>query len=649
MTFLLTVVFFGIFGLFGFTISAYILKVREILGTVAITCTAGSAFFMVVSNAFAYLMPIKTSFLLTLALMLLSSLIILATIPWKVSFSLLPRSVLCVFALVFAFTALAYMRDRGSDEWTWSHLALSSTILEGNFPPLEPANPWELTNYHYGYTLIVAGISFFTKLSLTASHIFLPAIAAAGILFFAGAIARRLTVSAGAVALAAIFTFGAAGLFWLQGWWLLKDLWEHFVLGNIVEPSPFQWLTPTIRTLYAQPWLMMLGHRAISLGGAFTLALLYCLQTLWFEHPRKRLPWIIVAIFFGAALANTMETTLLTLVVTLVAFLPIVYLQMPGRWKEYILVCLLIFVPVLIIGFTQGGTLSTQSGAASPGQFTLNLTGHIFHDANIANDSIVLWEWRFFREFGLHVILSILAGIFFWKKKNTFALFILTLAFIHFLIPLIVFYKPFPGNLLRFFYTAFSISSLAIGIYIWEVMLYPASRSAGKLRFFGGVALISAMLFAGILNVAVRLVFPTLRLEATEFFPSLAQETEASKKMYSWVRTNTTLQDYFFIFNTEEKDPIGGPETLKDRLRFSYSTGRFVIGSANISAPPPDKMALIHGAERCELPAFEALHIRYLVVPSERQAPWFKTTCTPAHWKLVYGGSDPFPRIYERQ
>ena len=659
MTALFTILFFGILGLFGYALAVYVLKIRNLYAILGFTLSVGSAFFTVISNALGYLMPIRTSFTVTLLLMLVVSLT--ALFLYLRSFQLSafsfqlqtpPKRLLILITAVFLLTALAYARDRGSDEWVPTHFAFPALILEGNFPIREMAYPWERTSYHYGYALFVAGIVSATGLSLSHAHAFLPGIAAAGILFFAGAIAWEIRKSWGAATLAGIMTLGAAGFFWLYGFSLLRDLFEHFVNGNTVEPSPFRWLTPAIRNSYAQPLLMMLGHRAIALGGAYLFSMLYCLQHLLASPscPRRTLPWIITAIVLGAALALNMETTFVLLIAAVCCFSVMVLATSPGQLRRTIAIGAVILLPATLIALMQGGTLSEMSGSTGAGAFTWNLTGRIFHDANIANDSIALWDLRFLRDYGLHLALFLFATLFFWRRRTStalsvnaslFPLLLFLIATAHFLVPLVLFYPAFPGQLLRFFHVYFSLGSLLIALALWDTLL--SDRSSATRRKFGWT-LVLLMLIAGTLNAAVRLTFPTLRFERTELFPSMPKADAAQETMFDWVRANTTLDDYFFIHSHENL------LEEKDRLIFAFSTGRFVIGWGNHSETTPEKTAHIRAiTETCDDTSLSLLSVRYIAVPAARQAAWFEAQCDSGRWVPVYIGGKRYPVVYGRR
>ncbi|MEI8229678.1 MAG: hypothetical protein WCG83_00895 [Candidatus Peregrinibacteria bacterium] len=647
MTAVFAILYFGTLALFGFLLAISILKVRDLFGIIGFSFLAGPAFVMVVSNALGYVLPITRSFVVTYLLVLLLCAIILLR-GWgsfrrlSTTLEIPPRKALLLIIGVFLLVALAYARDRGSDEWTPPHFALPALIVAGDFPVREPDIPWERTGYHYGSALLVANSTFMTGLTLAQSQSFLPPIATAGILFFAGALAWRLRRSWGAAVLAAVMSLAAAGLFWLNGFFLVRDLFDYYIRGIAIvysiSPSPFQWLTPMLRNMHAQPLLMELGQRNISVGGAYFFGLLYSLQHV-LDSPREKsvFLWIASAIVLGAALAITMETSLVVLLACLLSFTAIVFLLRRRDTMGFLLICAAFGLPVLFIAITQGGPLTQLQGATGSGAFAWNLTGAI-NTSNTA--SIALGSLLFFRDYGPHILLFLLAICFFWRKKNIsiFPLLLGMIAIVHFLIPLVFSYPWMEGQLLRFFYIFFSLSSLLIALFLWDTFF-----AIQRLRKFG-VIIVTLLLIAGTLNATVRLVFPTLRLEYTEFFPSMPKVALAQENMYFWIRNHTTLEDYFFVSTWQDENK----KMEHDRLSLMFSTGRFALGFGSISDPAPEKEAFLRSAnEHCSSDSLEALGVRYLVVPTERQSTWFKQECDSTLWRPVYRGGEEYPIVYE--
>jgi hypothetical protein len=113
-------------------------------------------------------------------------------------------------------------------------------------------------------------------------------------------------------ALCGVLALGGAGLYWLFGLGLARDLWDTFVLHHPPPPpdTPFRWLAYMIRNMYANPPLMMLGHRPTSLGIAGMWGfLLACHGALHAQAGKRRFAWVMAAGGIAGMMALTLETS----------------------------------------------------------------------------------------------------------------------------------------------------------------------------------------------------------------------------------------------------------------------------------------------------------------------------------------------------
>jgi hypothetical protein len=657
--------------------------------------------YLVLVNALAYALPFAIAARLGLLLCLGGSAGILLSAyargefpPSPSELALPPRRVAALLGTVIALAGLAFARNAGSDEWSWFHLPLPATILEGNFPIRWVTMPWYPMAYHYAPALLVASLSSLTGLSLVASHALLPPLSAAGIVLFAGALAYELSRSWRTAALCGILALAAGGLFWLQGLWLLNDLFQHTILQLSIDPpteTAFRWLTPTIRNMPAQPLLMMLGHRPIALGSAFTFALLSMMHGTW-ESPREqRIWWVLTSIVLGLALALTMETTLVVLLgVLMVTVIALLFWKHPLA-RRTALLTLAFALLTLALALLQGGVLSTLTGYVGLSTFSLKLDFLLELGGTRGEETVALWEWRFWRDLGPHLVLLVLAISSFlqrmklrgltpvassdallgiaaeprtrghavstspsvhhfsttsrpWppgargKGGSPFLLFLSLLAASHFLLPLFVVYETHPANLQRLLTIGFALSSLVIGLFLGTA--WAASASHWRRSAIGAV--VTAMLLASSLHAPLRLLFPTLELEGTPLFPRMPEVTALEEKLYGWVREHSTIEDPFYLYVPDDL-----PEGMSKRsMLFATETGRSTIGQEEVM-PPSDLVPLLNAMhERCETEAFEELGVRHLVVETEEQATWFREHCNPDAWLLQYGEELQEPRIY---
>ncbi|TSC57845.1 MAG: hypothetical protein Greene041619_920 [Candidatus Peregrinibacteria bacterium Greene0416_19] len=675
LPFILALGLIGTFFLSGYAIATHMLRVRDTLSVAALTSTIGLAVYLFLVNALGYLIPIRASF--GLSLTIIAGLALLAFLRERNAGHPLfpsltdrpPRRVVLILASIILIAGYAYARDRGSDEWVWTTYPMPATIIERNFPVMEPANPWERTNYHYAPQLYVAAAVWLTDISLASAHATLPLLSCAGIVLCAAALAWRLSKSWTATWLAAAMALAASGLFWLQGIWLIRDLVYQFILHTPLPPIPdmtdtaFRWLTPTIRNIPSQSFLPMLGHRALALGGAFLWSFLLCVQTIWTDRLSKSslIAWMFLAIIVGAGVALTFEASLVLTLGSLVLLCAALLIQAIGkpsareRVIRIIALSAVIAATVTMISLVQGGPLTALHGSVSPASFSPNLTGRLEITIDERGpETIGVWEWPYLRDFSLHLIALPLLLIWIIRRKrgDPFLLLLLTIGIVHFAAPLLISYRPQPHNMLRLFQTAFSVTSFLIAIMAWQHIFVKESRRPASVRI--AIALIiAAMLMAGTLNAVVRLAFPTLRLEAAALWPPMPPLDPDLRTMHGWAKEHSTLDDRFYIREDYfEKDLVFRDWVYKYRMLFSGETGRYVIGYANINRLAPDIERNLRMIEQsCATASFEVFDIRYLVIPRREQAEWYERECEKDVWAPVYdGGSDarPFPRIYER-
>ncbi|MDD4319305.1 MAG: hypothetical protein PHW10_03205 [Candidatus Peribacteraceae bacterium] len=646
----LAILCFGILGWTGYVLGRRVLKVRDVLALAGFVCSGGIALYIVFTNALAYILPFRSAAWAALGILGASTLALSLHRTSLPALERPPRRLLIFLLSVILLTGLAYMRDRGSDEWTQPHFALPATMLEGNFPPVDVAAPWEKSGYHYAPSLLVAAFTAVTGLPLPASQAAIPLLSVASIVLFAAAFGRRLSGSWGIGAFAGIMSLAASGFFWMSGLSrLLQDIRTVFFLHLPLDPphvTVWRGVTHMIHHLPANAPLMALGHRPVSLGFAFTFALLWILFSLATEpFTRRAAPKLLLAILLGTALALTLETTLVLLLATLtVAFLLFFIMERMGKPMgdipsgRLLLIAFLFSVPTLFIASVQGGPMSMIGTSIEPSAFRLHLDGLLYVDKTM-DIALPIMGWTFWRNYGPHVLLTVLSTVFFLRRRNGAAIVLLLLAAAHFVFPLIFVYAPYPLTLNRLFYVTFTFASITGAVALARSVFASPSKS---LRLAGAL-FVTCMLVAGTLNAAVRLALPTLRLERSTFFPTLPVPTEAEAKLYAWARSGSTLHDVFYI---QEGEPSG--EYVHDRLLFIIRTGRFAVGrderlTTTATDREPDLISL---SRSCDADAAQALGIRYLVLLGTSHDAWFRRECDPSRWKLSFGLSTALPRTY---
>jgi len=645
MTTVLTIGFWAVLLYFGYTTCVYVLKLRDVPAICGGMALFGVVAFTVLANGLSFLLPVQTAFVITFILLLVWSLIWTGVVRSKsipvMQWEVPPRWHVMVLLFTIFLAGFAYARDTG-EVW-WTTYALPATLLEGNFPIMEHTNPWQLISYHYAAPFFVTGLSFLTGLPFSYSYAFLPLVCSASVVLFACAIAWRLTRSWGAATLAGVFALASAGLYWLQGWRLVRDLFAVYVFGGAIDHSPFWWLTPTIRNMHAQSLVNTLNQKAVALGAACLFGLLFVLMELFSRNQRNPIRWAALAVPLALCLALSSETSFVVVLIAVVVFSAAlivgrkIFLLPAPYYLRALALALLVIIPAYFIALHQGGVLSVLQGNVGSSSFTLSLDGRIHHHFH---NPIAFWEWRFWRDYGVHVIIWIYALSFVWRKRVESAtpMLLWLVAAAHFLVPFVIFYSPFPANLNRMITVFFGLTGIFMGVMFWQLW----NSKSFVIRSVISVMTV-AVLLGSTMNASVRAVFPTLELEKNPLIPITPTASAEESEMYEWIDEHTTLDDWFYIYAHPDSRDM-----LNDQIRFTGISGRFVVDWGFINAPLPEKEKLIVSLrDQCDAQSFDALGIRYLAIPTERQVLWFSDYCNAREWNLVLGKGE-YRRIFER-
>ena len=638
MIILITIGLLLLLAAVGFCTTVFFCKERNGTAVIGYTAILGPAVFLMLSNIIGYIVPIQQSFVIsTVILALWCGYIFLSQndkqrgiqeIIWP------PRRLLILLSSIAALAGLAYARFPGSDYWTYTHYPLTSTIVAGNFPVFEVGNPWHKINYHYGTQLLAAGIISLTSIQLTTTHAFMPPIAAISILFLATSLAWSISKKWKSAVLAGILAFCGTGFYWLNGIYLIQDLFNHFIIGE-TNASPFKWLVPTIRNMYAQAPIMMLGHRAISIGISFLFASLYALKQSWETKSKIRLAWSTISIICASATALTLETSFVLLVPAILAFTLTIIVAKHMHWihspsKVLLRSSIIILITVLIAKF-QGGPLTSLDNQVGASSFSLGIDGKFHIDGGPKEVTIAIWEWLFFRDYVPHILLATLSTLFFWKRREKYSLFVFLLCILalgHILVPFLFIYEPFEANLNRLTFVFFSLVGIFGGIYIWETWV----DSPIRIRKIIGILFTTGMLIAAPINVATYILFPSLEFQKSPLFPQMPTINNAQEELYTWIRKNTTQADWFFLYETHA-DTVA----LDARIIFPIYTGRFPVGNGETyTLTAQERILLDRLNEECSQDAFTKLGIRYLVLPTISHKEWFQKYCSAEEWEIVY-------------
>ncbi len=654
--------FVGLLIVFGWLVSLRILKVTSLPAAIGGSFTFGPAAYTVLINALGYVLPIQSAFLggvviLGIIILLLLTQMLRAKAPLFPAVETPSPAVMWILGGVGFLGALATARFLTSDPWVWSYLPLSATIQAGNFPVMEPANPWSLAGYHYGPQLFAAAFSSLTGLSIAAGFNVQPFFGALGGLFFASALVCSITGEWRGSLLAPLLCFMAGSLVWLNGIFLAKDVMDHFILGQTII-SPFRWLAPMFANTPNPSMLVIFGSRSYTFGFPFLCSILYTLQQCFGSRGlRACVPWIVVAIILSLMLSLCAETMFVLLLPALFIYVIMIrFFLRDSREKSrsnlqrIALIGFAIFIPAAVLSIMQGGLLTTTffqpHVGGSPMYFSFD--GRIRIDS--PGSTLALWEPAFWVQLGLPFLLVPAVMVYWWRQRNLypFAMFIVFLGLLHLVIPFTVRYMSEENQFMRFLHTGLSLTSFLLGLML--VRTWWASRLRWKKILAS--ALIVCMLLSSSVYLVVRLVLPNMRWDpSAPLFAPMPAITQEQAALYAWVRAHTTLNDYFYI-RTVKGHPYYLPEMTAlqpDRILFMANTGRYAVGFLMWGNYAPDIRAAGEAVEeRCDPEGLRTLQVRYLLLEDEERNAWFQKHCPEKDWVLRYRNVERgMPLIYE--
>ncbi len=642
-TSILAVLFIAILMAAGYGVGAAVLGWRDRLALTGMTFTGGVAILMMAVNILGYVMPIESAFYVGFCITGIFALGgIIDLIRFGIRISDPPpkwlTSILWFITLLAGFMGARFL---GSDPLLWTYFPLPATIMHGNFPVMEPMNPWQIAGYHYIPALFVAVMSSLTKVSLMTAYAWQPFLGAGSILFFAAAIARKLGATWRTAFIVALLALAGDGLTWFKGFDLIKDLWQHFVMGNSLD-VPFRNLTPML-TGWSN--LRFIGHRPTITGVPYVFASLYCLLLIWTPGIQTRLKHVAgMLVIFLLCAALTTETSF-ALLIAAISLAIVCGFFTKNVLKQSVFALIAVVVVSLIIARFQGGLFTAFPQGDHP-SFALALDGRLYTYGS--KEFMMIWDIRFWRDFGFPVLLLPFACVFAWRKRTEqpFFLFIALLALMHLSVPFIVRYVPRPTDLYHLFHAGMGLASFLVGYW-----LLTSWMTHSKKHSVAGSFIILSMLVTGTSYLIVRSIVPNFRFVSEPLFAQMPQPSEEQRAMEEWVRSNTTQADWFYMGSLMDQpdDVLEHGNVDESRMLFMGNTGRFTIGPTSWDNTTEETRVNLRLIEwQCATSAFVDLHIRYLIIATEERAQWFQKYCSTAPWVLKYGTPTSVPRIYEK-
>lgn len=632
----------------GGSVAVHLLKLKSLSGVIALSFVLPIAFLIFTTNALGYAMPFWTAAVTSYALLLLAGIggyafrrghAAMLTVD-------ISRKAIGILALLTVLAGIAVMRIPGSDPWFWAQYPLAATIAEGNFPVMEPGNPWNHAEYHYGPQLLAAAVHLYTNASFEALFAMQVFIGIAGLLFGVYALMRKTGYGGRTAFWAALLSFFGGSVLWLYIIPIAGDFlaWS----GGGADLSPFRRIVFLYSSNVVSPLFTAFFQRSTALGYPLFFGLLYVLsQALSASGRAGRAGWIITGVICGAALGLVMETGLILLLAALACYCLFIWIHhlrygTYAQWRGVWVAAFLIAIPSLVLMVMQGGVLSHTAGEAGPAAFALYPDWAVV--TSLEGERIAFWHWKFLIAFGLPFLLSVAALPSVWRKKREQPLMVLLVLIlgIHLVLPFFVHYTHRPSELIRLFFGAYAIMGVLSAVFLHE---YSPSMPGFWKKF-----LLFAMLFSSVLFACVRFAFPTLEPETSPLLGRLPEPTGVERSFYEWVREHTSLQDYFYVRSAPRPEDGMLDADLQDVYLFMIHARRFAIADLSVDSFPAAKVPLLTAIESsCDAQAFAELSLSYLVVVDEARAAWFEQTCNPADWSLIHDASNgdiTYPRLY---
>lgn len=606
--------FLAVILAFGYLFSFVVLRERRLFAVVPFAVIIGANAYNFFVNLSAYFIPITVAPQIVFAIFAVVDILLFWFARRKgiglrpEPGGLMPRQTKIVFAVAIALTLLAggfALRSLGFDDLSVGHLSLVSTILEGNFPVMDPAAPDRPIEYHYGADLLTAALAKAAAVPPWLGYDIQVLLFAGTAFLMAFVLAFDMSGRWRGALIASLLMLLGAGLTWLRFTDGIAPLWQKFVLGAEVD-APWKFLAamtgPRINTSIL---VRMFNHNAM-VGFPvmlFAIALFFRMAGL----ARRRLA--VHAVVAGVALgylALNLETNFVILsgaIATAIA--AVLFLS---RWfplpitdrRSFAAASLAVLAIGAALAFFQGGILSTLLSGGGRSSFviarnflTLDFTVSPWSDPY----PVRLFSWTMVEEFGLVLLLFVPALIAY--RRNAQALFLALIASTAFLAPFLVLYETRPHEMKRLFGIATPFMFFVGGLYLDDLLSRAVGR-AWRARLLWLAVLLGVSWSLYYLAVYIATPWGYIGKLDRPLIERPPQPSVIDSRAHAWIRANTTLQDRFFPFSND----------------FIRDTGRFTPGyfGPGWSTYPEVLAAYDRFLSSCDAAALAELKITHLYV-----------------------------------
>ena len=658
------VIFFFILFFFGWQLVQYFLKENRIEYLIGLSGIFGISLYTFFVNATGYFIPIKTVFYLVLFLFLILGLWLLHLnrlkhLNWGIDKGW--KKILIGTTLLLVVTSgIIYFRLPPTLH-SPGGLPISTTIADGNFPPLEIWNPHNTLRYHYTLELLSAGIYKTTGLPIHTANDFQVAILT-GVLFLLGfcLIKRFFDNDNFKAFISSLLMIYAGSFVFLNSIKGIPILYNLYIRHQEIL-APFKFVNEVISSNFSVPLLINIVKFT---WGSLAFPLIITVIYLYFHliGQGKNKVVILLCGLLLATLALVAETYFSVLCFILFIY-PFVFGFLKKDWqkaKDFLSISFWILLIAIPLAFVQGGFLrgvldvvgSRVTGFIGVGGGLFNVNEVPWLLAYFEDAGSPIFRPEFFIEWTLLLTVLVPAFIFLLKRNFQFGSFLMIFVVVYFLLPIFFTTNNFAfiaevfhffvrlGEMWRFFYVVNLIGGLVAGLFLAH--LYLSSKKIWLKR---------AVLSIIIVLMAQGLLFQLLHLSvgypafiwnaASQYY---AKPGSFEKRAYDWVKENTAVNDFFLI--TEKDCNYSGSFT--PNYRFIINTGRMApIYVYHCSYPDNDSFKKIKND--CDPSAIKDLKYSYLYV-NEKWIDGLEEKClinNNLELKFEGGEGNKFARIYK--
>lgn len=641
--------FFGIIFFFGWQLAVFLLKENRVYILLPFSGLLGVCGYVFLLNVLSYFIAVQISFYLILGLLLALGLLFRFLNRGRQRLDLgLPKKqfliVGAVFAVIMLSSGLVALRALEYDDVAVGHINLAPTISEGNFPVRNVLDPSNLFAYHYAPDLFTAAIFKITALPVEFGYD-VQMFIFSGLIFLMGFLLIYEFTNNSFLGVSASFLMLFGGGFTFINFFKgLPILYQKFVLHQQVF-TPWHFLSGAIDAHLFNPLIATIHNHS----GAMGMSILLCIVYLYFRSLKENRFWLRISILNGfllGFLALSVETyfAVLFAVFLMYPFVILLFRRDRSELKKKILISCVILSIALPIALFEGGVITEfiRNGyflklfsihGASPSGLLKEMDAPSYHILDL------------FISFGFPLLLFIPASFYFKKYRYEMVFFVLIVV-ISFVAPFLVQYSV-AAAMKRFFFLTEAFLSLTAGLYLSS--LFFRLKTENKRRMMKLIWVIFFFCISGgLIWQTAYMAFPIGNIGRNK--PFLGRATAMSKvekEADQWIKTNTTIEDAFFVYY--QKSIFSYPTTEFSALHGRFAPMEIFRGEESQTQIYLEAPAYYQSVKDCDSEFFKYHRIKYIYVTSQWPAGLEQICKTRHKADLVFEieNNEDFRRIYK--